>query len=124
MNRRARILDTQGRTQLEESKPIVKIFVGRTAGGFIKFLKENKLNTIEPEILADYVRKGIINFEKDDLVASNRLLNEIWDIVGCKDADMTVEVTRQFGKLCDMYRGILQELSGKANLSKELERDV
>jgi len=98
----------------------VTIFVGRTAGGFLKFLNENNLNTIEPEMLADYVRRAIINFEKDDRVASNRLLNEIWDLVGAQNADMAVEVTRQFGKLCDMYRSILQELAGKVHLSEEL----
>ena len=100
------------------------IFVGRTAGGFLKFLKKHSLNTIEPEILADYVRRGIVNFEKDDREASNRLLNEIWDLVGVKDPELTVDVTWQFGKLCDMYRTVLQSLAGKENLSEELERDV
>ena len=100
------------------------IIVGRTAGGFLKFLKKNNLNTIDPELLADYVRKSIINFEKDDLVASNRLLNEIWDVVGVKDQDMEVKVARQFGKLCDMYRSLFQHLTGEENLSEDLERDV
>ena len=109
---------------MDKSEPTVTIFVERTAGGFLKFLKENKLNTIEPEMLADYVRSAIINFEKDDRVASNRLLNEIWDLVGAQDVDMAVEVTRQFGKLCDMYRSVLQNLTGKVHLSDELERDV
>jgi len=99
----------------------VTIFVGRTAEGFIKFLKTNNLNTIETEILADYVRKAIINFEKDDIDASNRLVNEIWDLVGAQDPDMAVEVTRQFGKLCDTYRTVLQSITGKENvMEKEL----
>jgi len=105
---------------LDKSEPTVTIFVGRTAGGFIKFLKKNNLNIIEPEILAGYVRRAIINFEKKDRDASNRLLNEIWELVGVEGSEMAVEVTRQFGKLCDMYRGILQELSGKVHLSEEL----
>ncbi len=109
---------------MDKAKPTVNIFVGRTAGGFLKFLKENKLNTIEPDLLADYVRKAIINFEKKDLVASNRLLNEIWDIVGVKDPDMAVKVARQFGKLGDMYRTIFQHLTGEENLSEDLEKDV
>ena len=109
---------------MDEEGPKVVVFVGRTAGGFIKFLKENKLNTIEPEILADYVRQSIINFEKDDRAASNRLLNDIWDIVGAKDADMATEVARQFGKLCDMYRSLFQCLTGEVNLSEELEKNV
>ena len=109
---------------MDTAKPTVTIIVGRTAGGFLKFLKKNNLNTIDPELLADYVRKSIINFEKDDLVASNRLLNEIWDIVGVKDQDMTVKVTRQFGKLCDIYRSLFQHLTGEENLSEDLERDV
>jgi len=102
----------------------VTIFVGRTAGGFIKFLNENNLNIIAPEILADYVRTSIINFDKDDRDASNSLINEIWDIVGVEDSEMAVEVTRQFGKLCDMYRSVLQNLTGKVQLSDELERNV
>ena len=109
---------------MDESGPKVVVFVGRTAGGFLKFLKENDLNPIEPELLADYVRRAIINFEKDDRAASNRLLNEIWDIVGVKDQDMAVKVTRQFGKLGDMYRTLFQHLTGEENLSEGLERDV
>jgi len=109
---------------LDKAKPTVTIFVGRTAGGFIKFLKENNLNTIDPDILADYVRTSIINFEKDDRDASNRVLNDIWDIVGAKDADIATEVARQFGKLCDTYRSLFQCLTGEVNLSEDLERDV
>jgi len=112
------------RSLIHNLEPTVTLFVGRTAGGFIKFLKQNNLNTIEPELLADYVRKGIINFEKDDRDASNRLLNEIWELVGVEDSEMAVEVTRQFGKLCDMYRSVLQNLAGKVNLSEGLEGTV
>ncbi len=100
------------------------VFVGRTAGGFLRFLKANDLNPIEPEILAEYVRRGIINFEHDDRAASNRLLNEVWDVVGVQDPGLVVEVTRQFGKLCDMYHTLLQELAGDVKLSEALERDV
>ena len=107
---------------MDKAEPTVTVFVGRTAEGFIKFLKENNLNTIEPEILADYVRRAIINFENKDRDASNRLLNEIWDIVGVEDSEMAVKVTRQFGKLCDMYRSVLQNLTGKVHLSEELAR--
>ncbi len=109
---------------MDKADLTVTIFVGRTAEGFLKFLKKNSLNTIEPEILADYVRKSIINFEKDDRDASNRLLNEIWDIVGAQDSDIAVDVTSQFGKFCDMYRSVFQELTGKVKLSGELERGV
>ena len=108
---------------MDKAETTVTIFVGRTAGGFLNFLKKNNLNTIEPEILADYVRKAIINYEKDDRDASDRLLNDIWDLVGAQDADMAVEVTRQFGKLCDTYRTVLQSLAGKENLSEDLSID-
>lgn len=109
---------------MDEEGPKLVIFVGRTAGGFIKFLKENNLNTIDLDLLADYVRQAIINFEKKDIEASNRLINEIWDIVGVKDLDIATQVARQFGKLCDMYRSLFQHLSGEENLSEDLERDV
>ncbi len=109
---------------MDEKELKVVVFVGRTAGGFLRFLKENNLNPIEPEILAEYVRRSIINFEHDNRAASNRLLNEVWDIVGVQDPDLTVEVTRQFGKLCDLYKTILQELAGDVKLSEALERDV
>ncbi len=109
---------------MDEVGPRVTVFVGRTAGGFLKFLKENNLNPIEPDLLADYVRQAIINFEKKDIEASNRLINEIWDIVGIKDPELVVEVTRQFGKLCDMYRTLFQHLTDEENLSEDLERDV
>jgi len=109
---------------LDEEGTKVVVFVGRTAGGFISFLKENDLNPIESELLAEYVRRAIINFEKKDRAASNRLLNEIWDIVGVKDQDMAVKVARQFGKLGDMYRTLFQHLTGEENLSEDLERDV
>ena len=97
---------------MDEKEPKVVVFVGRTAGGFLRFLKENNLNPIEPEILAEYVGRSIINFEHDDRAASNRLLNEVWDVVGVQDPDLVVEVTRQFGKLCDMYYMLLQALAG------------
>ncbi len=109
---------------MDEAGPKIVVFVGRTAEGFLKFLKENNLTSIDPDLLADYVRKAIINFEKKDTEASNRLINEIWDIVGVKDPELVVEVTRQFGKLCDMYRTLFQHLTGEENLSEDLERDV
>ena len=109
---------------MDEGGLRVTVFVGRTAGGFLRFLKEHDLNPIEPDILADYVRRGIINFEHNDRAASNRLLNEVWDIVGVQDPDLVVEVTSQFGKLCDMYHTLLQELAGDVKLSEALERDV
>ena len=109
---------------MEEAEPTVTIFVGRTVGGFIKFLKENNIDVIEPEILADYVLRAIKSYEKGDLEASNRLINEIWDLVGAKDPDIAVEVTRQFGKLCDMTRSVLQKITGKENISEEMERDI
>jgi len=109
---------------LDKPKIKISIFVGGTEERLLKFLKENKLNTIDPEQLADYVRKAIINFEKKDIEASNRLINEIWDIVGVKDPDIATEVARQFGKLCDTYRTIFQSLTGEENLSEDLERDV
>ena len=86
------------------------IIVGRTTEGFLKFLKKNKLNTIEPELLADYIIKGIINYEKTDRDASNRTINEIWDIVGVKEPDIAAKVTREFGKLCHMYRSAARAL--------------
>jgi len=95
-----------------EGRLRVTVFVGRTAGGFLRFLKANDLKPIDPDILAEYVRRGVINFEHDDRAASNRLLNEVWDVVGVQDPDLTVEVTRQFGKLCDMYYMLLQALAG------------
>ena len=109
---------------MDESGPKVVVFVGRTAGGFLRFLEKNNLNPIEPELLAEYVRRSIINFENDDRKASNSLLTEIWDIVGVQDQELTVQVTRQFGKLCDMYKTLLQTLAGDVKLSEALERDV
>ena len=109
---------------MDEEEPKIVVFVGRTANGFMKFLKENNLNPIDPDLLPDYVRQAIINFEKKDKEASNRLINEIWDIVGVKDLDVATEVARQFGKICDMYRAIFQHLTGEETVSADLERDV
>ncbi len=86
------------------------VFVGRTAEGFNKFLTENSLNIIDPEVLAGYVLRGIKNFENEDRASSNILLKEIWSLVGAEDGETALEVTRQFGKLCDFYRAVLDAL--------------
>ena len=86
------------------------IFVGRTAEGFNKFLTEKGLNLIEPETLAEYVLRGIENYENDDIESSRILLKEIWTLVGVEDAETTVEVTRQFGRLCDTYRSVIKSI--------------
>jgi len=91
------------------------IFVGRTAEGFNKFLMENSLNTIEPEALAEYVIKGIENYENDDVVSSRILIREICTLVGVEDEETAVEVTRQFGRLCDTYRSVMKTLGEIGN---------
>ncbi len=90
--------------------PQINVFIGRTATGFNKFLERNDMTPIEPEALAGFVIRGFENFAKDDREASNVLLNEIWELVGAKDGEMALEVTRQFGKLCDFYRTVLDSL--------------
>ncbi len=90
--------------------PQINIFIGRTASGFNRFLEENELNPIEPEVLAKFVIRGFKNFANKDREASNVLLKEIWELVGAKDGEMAHEVTSQFGKLCDFYRTVLDSL--------------
>lgn len=90
--------------------PRISVIVGRTAGGFNKFLERNELNPIDPEVLAGFVVRGFYNFDRKDREASNVLLKEIWDLVGAKDGETAYEVTRQFGKLCDFYRTVLDSL--------------
>ena len=98
----------------------VTIFLGRTAEGFNKFLIENNLKVVEPGILAHFVMDGIVAYEIRDREASNNLVQEILHLVGVEDAEIAVDVTRQFGKLCDTYRTVLQTLTGKENV---MERD-
>ncbi len=95
--------------------PQINIFIGRTASGFNKFLEENDLNPIEPEALAGFVVRGFENFANKDREASNVLLKEIWAIVGAPDGEAAYEVTRQFGKLCDFYKTVLDSLVEDAN---------
>ena len=109
---------------MDEEGPKIVVFVGRTAGGFLRFLEKNNLNPIEPELLAEYVRRSIINFENNDMKASNRLLNEIWDIVGVQDQALSIQVASQFGKLCDTYKTLLQTLTGDAKLGEALKGNV
>jgi len=97
--------------KLDNNTPKVLVFVGRTAEGFNKFLIENRLATIDPEVLAGYVLRGIENFENDDRASSNILLNEIWSLVGAENAEIALKVTSQFGKLCDTYHTVLKTIS-------------
>ena len=97
--------------KLDNKTPKTLIFVGRSAEGFNKFLTENSLNIIDPEILAGYILRGILNFENEDRASSNILLKEIWELVGAEDGETALEVTRQFGKLCDMYHTVLKHIS-------------
>ncbi len=94
--------------KVDNKTPKIIIFVGRTAGGFNKFLVENNLTRIEPDVLAEYVLRGIENYENDDIESSRILLKEIWTLVGVEDKETSVEVTKQFGRLCDMTRTILK----------------
>ena len=102
-------------TEGDKKTPKVLIFVGRTAEGFNKFLKENELNPIEPEALAGFMVRGFKNFANKDREASNVLLKEIWAIVGAPDGEAAYEVTRQFGKLCDFYKTVLDSLVEDSN---------
>lgn len=96
--------------KLNNKPPKVTVFVGRTAGGFNRFLVENTLSPIDPDVLAEYVVRAIQNFKNDDIESSNLLLNEIWDHVGANDAKTALKVTHQFGKLCDLYKTVLEDL--------------
>ncbi len=91
-------------------KPQINVFIGRTAVGFNKFLEENELTPLDPEALAGFVIRGFYNFDRKDREASNVLLKEIWELVGAPDGEAALEVTRQFGKLCDFYRTVLDSL--------------
>jgi len=102
----------------------VTIFLGRTVEGFNKFLIERNLNVIETEILALYVLDAMENFEKRDREASNLLIKEILTLTNVEDGETAVDVTRQFGRLCDTYRTVLQTLTGKENVMEEKEKDV
>ena len=100
---------------MDNKTPKVMIFVGRTAEGFNKFLMENSLNIIEPEILAEYVLRGIEDYDNDDIESYRILINEIWTLVGVEDTETTKEVTIQFGKLCDTYRSVVKTLGEIGN---------
>ena len=95
--------------------PKISLVIGRTATGFNKFLEDNDMTPIEPEALAGFVIRGFENFANKDREASNVLLKEIWALVGAPDAKTAVEVTRQFGKLCDFYRTILDYAKEDSN---------
>lgn len=97
----------------------VTIFLGRTAEGFNKFLTEKNLKIIAPEILAHFVMDAIVAYEIKNLEASNNLVQEILYLVGVEDAETAVEVTRQFGRLCDTYRTVLQSITGKENVMEK-----
>ena len=99
--------------------PKVMIFLGRTVEGFNKFLTERNLNVIETELLALYVLDAMENFERRDREASNLLIKEILILVNVEDGETAVDVTRQFGRLCDTYRTLFQTLTGKENVTEK-----
>ena len=99
--------------------PKIIIFLGRTVEGFNKFLTERNLNVIETELLALYVLDAMENFEKGDREGSNLLIKEILTLTNVEDGETAVDVTRQFGKLCDTYRTVLQTLTGKENVTEK-----
>jgi len=105
--------------EASKEDPKVIIFLGRTVEGFNKFLTERNLKVIETEVLALYVLDAMENFENRDREASNLLIKEILTLVNVEDADTAVDVTRQFGKLCDTYRALFQTLTGKENVTEK-----
>jgi len=106
-----------GEAPKEDQK--VMIFLGRTVEGFNKFLTERNLNVIETEVLALYVLDAMENFEKRDREASNLLVKEILTLTNVEDGETAVDVTRQFGRLCDTYRALFQTLTGKENVMEK-----
>jgi len=105
--------------EASKEDPKFMIFLGRTVEGFNKFLTERNLNVIETEVLALYVLDAMENFEKGDREASNLLIKEILSLVNVEDAETAVDVTRQFGRLCDTYRALFQTLMGKENVTEK-----
>ncbi|GAI48104.1 unnamed protein product, partial [marine sediment metagenome] len=61
------------------------------------------------------------NYENDNIESSRILLKEIYTLVGVEDKETTIEVTRQFGRLCDTYRSVLKKISG---IMERVENDV
>ena len=100
----------RGLMESSERAPKVMVFVGRTASGFNRFLIENTLSPIDPEILADLVSRSIKNYNNKDLKASNILLQELVAFVGVKDEETRIKVISQFGKVCDMYNTVLKHM--------------
>ena len=88
----------------------VTVFVGRTANGFNKFLIENTLSPVDPDVLADLVSRSIKNYNNEDLKASNVLLQELVAFVGVKDEETRIKVISQFGKLCDTMNTFLKQI--------------
>ena len=105
--------------EASKEDPNVIIFLGRTVEGFNKFLTERNLKVIETEVLALYVLDAMENFENRDREASNLLIKEILTLVNVEDGETAVDVTRQFGKLCDTYRALFQTLTGKENVTEK-----
>ncbi len=107
-----------------KEKAEVTVLIGETSSGFTKFLSENKLRTVEPDLLADYVLEGIRIYEKRDRKSFNNLLIEINEAVGVKDSNTALEVARRFAKVCDTYRNLLKIMTGKENVTEKYGKNV
>lgn len=93
--------------------------VGRTAGGFNKWLKRRGLRPVRAEKLADLVYRTIKAFEEKNPVEVQSVVRELCELTGARDEKTRRELAKEFAKLCDTTYIILQVIEGLDERRKE-----
>jgi len=109
-------------------KSEITVIVGRTAEGFLRWLREHNLNAeLDLEWLAEMIVRTIEAFEKNDVEERIRIIRELADRITNEGKievtkEVLVEAIRQFGRLCDTYRTFFMLLKAVVEREEEYEK--
>jgi len=101
--------------------PEVTILIGRTASGFNRWLKERNLTKIEAEKLAELVLETIDAYEKRDENQIKLILLELYRLTGARDILICIELARQFARLCDTTKTVIEFLKEENKVEERLK---
>ena len=102
---------------------MVKIITieGRTAAGFLRFLKKHGFKEIDVKRLADYTADFLMALDKKDYERQKEIAYKVVEEVGAKTEKEKEIVLREFIHLCATYYWIFFVLKGVEDAERDKE---
>ena len=102
---------------------MVKIITieGRTATGFLRFLKKHGFKEIDPKKLADYMVDFLEALDAKDYEKQKTIAHRVLEEVGAKTEEEKEMVLREFIHLCATYYWLYFILKGVEDAERDKE---